>query len=78
MSEEPEVHTADPGAFYLIWTKNGRNPRFSHTTLESAEAEVRRLALRHPDKRWFIVKAIQRVWVNEAPDRVAQPAEIAA
>lgn len=69
MTPSPSIKSRDTDHFFLIWTKNGRNPNRAHTNLESAKKEVRRLAGLHPNKRWFILQAVERVWVNEAPDR---------
>jgi hypothetical protein len=65
----PAIKSRTTDRFYLIWTKNGRNPKRAHTNLESAQKESRRLAAAFPDRRFFILEAVERVWVNEAPDR---------
>lgn len=71
-----EVNTRTTDSFFLVWTKTGRkNPRRSHPTREEATAEAERLALKHPDKRWFVLAAVSRHWVNEASDRLAGESE---
>ena len=70
---EPVIKSRDVDNFFLIWTKNGRNPKRAHTNLDSAKREVRRLAALHQNTRFFILQAVERVWVNEAPDRQPAP-----
>ncbi len=64
-----DVRSREPGEFYLIWTKTGRNPRVSHTSIDAARAEARHLAERYPNKRWFILRAVERLWVNDGEAR---------
>jgi len=66
---EQTIHARTTDQFWMVWTKNGKNPRKTHTTLDAARAEARRLAAPYPDRRWFVLANVERVWVNEAPER---------
>lgn len=41
---------------YCVWTKWGRRPQFYHPTLEQAMAEAERLALKHPGRKFIVMK----------------------
>lgn len=69
------VQSRDAGEWFVVWRKGGSNPRFSHPTYEGAETEARRLAQKFPSRRWFVLKAVRRFWVNEAEDQVAALSE---
>lgn len=57
----------DPNTpFFLVWTKEGRNPKKSHTSWTAADAEAKRLAIKYPGKKFFVVAARERVYVPKS------------
>lgn len=58
--------TYAPAPFWLIWSKNGHNPRYTHTTLASAREEAERLARLHPGRTFVIMEGVTKVKVAQA------------
>jgi hypothetical protein len=55
--------------FWLVWTKNGRNPRRSHTTEESAITEAERLARKFPGTKFLVLRCVtKRIVPNPIPE----------
>jgi hypothetical protein len=55
-----------PKNFWFIWTKTGHVPKRCHNTLEGAETEARRLAVKCPGKKFIILRAVQGVVAEAA------------
>lgn len=53
--------TAPSDAFYMVWTRDGRNPTFQHNAIEKALAEAERLAACHPNKVFYVLQSVSRV-----------------
>jgi hypothetical protein len=63
----------EPCEFWMVWTKHGkRPPRYAHSTYQSAEAEVERLARKHPGRKFFILEAVSK---RHFPALVSTPTE---
>ncbi len=59
--------------FHMVWTKNGRVPRFRHNTQVDADKEAERLALLNPGRKFIVLHATHKV---AAPaDQVASTGE---
>lgn len=52
---------ASENKFWIIWTETGTNPRYCHTTYESADVEARKLALSNPGKKFYVMQAVRSV-----------------
>lgn len=72
----PAINSRTGDTFWLVWTKSGPYPpRKTFATLAAAQEAARSMAAKFPDKRWFVVQAVERLWVNEAPDKAAADVE---
>lgn len=47
--------------FHMVWTKNGRVPRFRHNTEAEADKEAERLALLNPGRKFIVLHATHKV-----------------
>lgn len=53
--------------FFMVWTKRGHKPRFTHASYEAALAEAIRLAGEHPGEKFIVLKAITKLHVRREP-----------
>lgn len=62
--------------FWMVWTKTGRVPKFTHHTRADAEAEADRLAALHPGRKFIVLQAYRKshVPLPAAPAKLAQEA----
>lgn len=60
----------EPVDFWMVWTKTGWPPKRQHKTKIEAMNEAARLAHQHPGKKFMILKAETKVWVD-APEPTA-------
>lgn len=78
MNEEPIVNSSTPGEFWLVWTKTGPYPpRKTYHSQTEAHRVAEVMARKFPDKRWFVLLAVERLCVNEAEDHRPQQSEAA-
>jgi len=61
----------EPTEFWMVWTKTGHKPRFTHATAEAADTEARRLAALYPGKKFIVLRATHKI---HAPVAVAEAA----
>ena len=61
--------------FWMVWTKTGRSPRFTHNTEEAAVREAQRLALKHPGKKFIVLWARRKFSARQQQPEA--PAEMA-
>ena len=54
----------EPTDFYMLWTKTGHRPRHTHDTREDALTEAARLAAANPGKKFIVLHAVQKVYVQ--------------
>ena len=47
-------------AFWMVYTKTGNNPKFSHGSYNRACVEAERLANANPGKTFIVVKGIRK------------------
>jgi hypothetical protein len=64
----------EPCEFWMLWTKDGRLPRFIHSTYQAAEAECERLCRKFPGKKFIILEAVSK---RRLPSPLVQAAEAA-
>lgn len=50
--------------FWFVWTKRGRVPRYAHGSYKSALAEAERLAVIHPDRKFIVLKGVDKISVK--------------
>jgi len=54
--------------FFIIYSPQGSSdPKHQHETLQSAEDEAKRLAVKHPSKQFFVMKSW---WGFQTPQTV--------
>lgn len=63
MDTEPKDYLS--GEVYMIWCRKGRAPRKKHLTEESAVTEAQRLAVLHPGKKFYVLKALAKYQVEK-------------
>lgn len=61
-----------PAVFWMVWNKNGAQPRATHATEAKARREAVRLAHANPGEKFIVLAATDKFWVA-AP--LAQAAE---
>jgi hypothetical protein len=59
-----EPVTQQPAVFYMVWTKTGRPPRFTHESFDAAATEAQRLARYHPGRKFIVLKAVAKYYVT--------------
>lgn len=47
-----------PRKFWMVYGEDQRAPSFRHLTKERAKAEAKRLALSHPEIKFFVLAAV--------------------
>lgn len=52
--------------FWMVWCPMAGAPTVQHPSLAAAEAEARRLAAKHPDRKFFVLHTVGMMAV-EAP-----------
>lgn len=57
----------EPAEFYMVWTRKGHVPRFTHETREGADTEAARLAEQNPGKKFIVLQAVQKVSYDLEP-----------
>ena len=60
-------HVREETTFFMVWTKKGHVPRFTHNTRAEAEAEADRLAAQAPGKKFVVLQAVSKVHVPAEP-----------
>lgn len=51
----------NPAPFWIVWSPEGsRPPRYRHNSVNTAEAEARRLAAEHPGQDFYVARIIGR------------------
>lgn len=53
--------------FFMVWNKNGKNPRATHANRSIAETEAARLAARHPGQKFIVLQAVDKIHVPAQP-----------
>jgi hypothetical protein len=47
--------------FWLVWSPRGRSPKYKHPTLESAQAEAKRLSLKLNGRHFYVLELVDVV-----------------
>jgi hypothetical protein len=55
------IEGANRMKFWLVWNPDGSNPTYRHESYAAAQAEAKRLALRHPGQEFYVLAADARV-----------------
>lgn len=53
--------------FWMVWSPNGRAPTYQHSSADSAEREVERLARANPGQAFFVLMATKCAEVKAPP-----------
>jgi hypothetical protein len=54
----------EPVKFWWVWTKTGSTPTTFHESEEEALYEAARLARKHPDRKFIVLKAYAKISVR--------------
>ena len=65
MWEQFKLDNSDGKQFFMIWSPQGNMPRVQHQTFEAAKKEAERLANISPDRQFYILVAIEKVFVQK-------------
>lgn len=60
-----------PNDFYMVWTKTGHVPRFTHSSFKAASDEASRLARQTPGRKFIVLKAVAKFHLPPAVATVA-------
>jgi hypothetical protein len=66
---EQKLIIEQKGGFF-VWTRTGHKPYYRHDTHEGALKEAKRLAVKHPDRKFIIQEFHEKVFVEVAPPAV--------
>lgn len=48
--------------FWMVWRRNGSEPRFQHQAKVEAEREATRLARKYPGEEIFVLEAVRNIF----------------
>lgn len=57
----PVVVPGNPASFFMVWSADGGAPTVRHQTYELARAEAQRLALKHRERKFHILRSVETV-----------------
>lgn len=72
MTTQIEGVAAEKCQFWLVWNKNGANPKRAHDTYASAAHEAARLAAKHPGATFIVLRGQKKFKAAAGPVDAAQ------